>query len=223
MPDPDSAPVPVPRSGSPDCAPTTTRRRWVAAGALLAAGITLGAVLRSDVVRAVGRFVPRSEASWRETVREDAVSLLAVINPDPRLPEDLASAPEFVEAWRARRGAYSPERLADLAARLEAYLVFLEAEHEDAAEIYRSGIRPDVGTSEASRAAREGVRSAYGPFAETLLRQGDDLREQAYRASPKTAGYDPYLPDYAEQARVLREWLPRARARVVELTGVTRP
>jgi hypothetical protein len=51
------------------------------------------------------------------------------------------------------------------------------------------------------------------------VRQADDLREDAFRSSPKVAkGDDPEATDFRQEYDDLRAWLPRAHRRVDELT-----
>jgi hypothetical protein len=195
------------------------RRTILAALLLLAAGFGAGMVFRRPIARRLQALLPVTT----EQVRLDAVSLLSVLAPDPRLPAVLPKdAPEwgpFWEQWDARRARYSPEQLADLRARLEGFLDFLQAEYADAAEIYRTGRRPED-ASDAARELRLRVRQDFGETGEALLRQADELREEAYKASPRVAGVDPDLPDYGEKFDdLLRRWLPLAQARVAELTA----
>ena len=194
------------------------RRKVTATILLLAFGAGVGIILRPWIVRTVADVVPLSDATWTEQVRLDAVSLLDVIRPDDRLPETLRDQPEFWEAWDKRRRRYTPERLADLRTRLFDYLDFLHAEYAECADIYRSGIRPDQ-RSDAAEEARRRIRAGFGEFAATLERQADELREEAYRASPKVAGYAPDEVNYIELEEGFRTWLPRAQARVEELTA----
>jgi hypothetical protein len=198
------------------------RRKIVIASVLVAAGVGAGVVFRSVVLRSVAWVVPATPERWAEQVRLDAISLLDVVRPDPRLPEDLAGQAEFRSFWEDRRSKYPPDRLADLRTRLHDYLDFLQAEYADCAEIYRNGPRERL-QSDAAREARRRVTAGFGEFAKkTLLPQADELREEAYRASPKVAGYDPDLPDFVQEYDDLRAWLPRAHARVDELTAPPR-
>lgn len=155
-----------------------------------------------------------------EQVRTDAIDLLQVLRPDGRLPEKLPD--EFWRVWDEQRRHYPPERLADLRRRLHDYLDFVQAEHADAKEIYATGLRPER-RSDAAEEARRRVRAAFGEFADTLVAQVDGptgLREDAYKASPKVAGYDPDLPNYEDvYLDLVQNWFPRARARADELTA----
>lgn len=197
-----------------------SRRRLLIGLALLTAGVFAGVQARPWLARlTVGPVT-------QEQIRLDAVSLLDVLRPDPRLPDDLAADPEgwggFWEAWDARRARYSPEQLEDLRTRLGDYLDFLRAEYADCEEIYRLG-RPDhvQVQSDAAKEARRRVRAGFGAFADTLVRQADEMREDAYESSPKVAGGgDPDVPDYrALMDDLTTKWLPLAETRVVQLTA----
>lgn len=200
------------------------RRRTAIAVLLLACGVIagffFGAPLSRAISAAVSRTVPMTDADWREQVRLDAVSLLAVVAPDPRLPETLddPALAEFRAKWDERRAKYPPERLDDLRTRLHDYLDFLQAEYADCAEVYRAGRRPET-RSDAAEEARRRVQAGFGAFAATLMKQADELREEAYTSSPKVAGgEDPALTDFRQEYDDLRAWLPRAHRRVDELT-----
>jgi hypothetical protein len=195
------------------------RRTTLALVLLLALGMLAGWLARGPIL---GAF-RSTRAVDDEQVRSDAIDLLQVVRPDENLPAELPA--EFWAVWDAQRRRYPPERLADLRQRLDAYLDFLQAEHADAREIYRNGLRPE-GRSDAAEEARRRVRAAFGDFARTLEEQVDGpkgLREDAYKASPKVAGFDPELPDYEEvYLDLVQNWFPRARARVDELTAPPR-
>jgi hypothetical protein len=193
------------------------RRKVTVAVLLLAGGFAAGWLFRPELTDVWRAVVPPSEGWWQETVRRDAATLVALVRPDPRLPAELP--PDLRARWDENRLRYPPERLADLRRRLEGYLALLEAEYADAAEIYRSGQR-EFATSDAAREARRRVEADFGPAAAALLAELDQLRDKAYLASPKTAGYDPDEQDYVALERDLREWLPRARARIAELTAI---
>ncbi|MCE9634146.1 MAG: hypothetical protein K8T90_00445 [Planctomycetes bacterium] len=200
------------------------RRRTALAVLLVVSGVLAGVFFRVPILRAlsgvVSATVPMTAAAWDEQVRLDAVSLLAVVAPDPKLPESLddPAMAEFNAKWAERRAKYSPERLDDLRTRLHDYLDFLQAEHADCAEIYRSGRRPET-RSDAAEEARRRMHTGFGVFADTLTKQADDLREDAFRASPKVArGEDPDVTDFRQEYDDLRAWLPRAHRRVDELT-----
>ena len=195
-----------------------TRRKVTAAILLLACGAGLGVVLRPWILRTVADVVPMSEEAWTEQVRLDAVSLLNVLRPDERLPASLHDQPEFWDAWNKRRRRYTRERLADLRTRLRDYLDFLNAEYAECADIYRAGIRPEQ-RSDAAEEARRRIRAGFGAFAATLERQAEEMREEAYRASPKVAGYAADEVNYVELQQGFLEWLPRAEARADELTA----
>lgn len=202
-----------------------TRRRISIALVLVVAGVAAGMTFSAELRRAfdalVHGAVPLSEADWSEQVRRDAVTLLAVVAPDPKLPESLddPSMAEFNAKWGERRAKYAVERLSDLRGRLHDYLDFLQAEYADCADIYLSGRRPET-RSDASEEARRRVGAGFGEFAPTLLAQADQLREQAYRDSPKVAkGDDPDTVDFRLEYDDLRAWLPRAHRRVDELTA----
>jgi len=204
-------------AAAPANARTDARRRVVLGVLLALLGFGLGWIFRDPLLHALRQVFPPSEATWDEWVREDATTLLGVVGPDPRLPEELPQ--EFLDHWDRRRRRYPPERLTDLRRRLDDYLDFLEAEHSDCAEIYRAGIRENV-LSDAAKEARRRVTADFGPFAETLIRQADALRDEAYLASPKTAGFDPDATNFVESREDLRNWMPRARARVIQLTTI---
>ena len=200
------------------------RRKILIGTVLLVVGVLAGIQARPWIARwAVGPVTP-------EQIQLDAVSLLDVLRPDPRLPDDLAADPEgwkgFWAAWDPRRARYSDEQLADLRRRLDDYLDFLHAEYADCAEIYRLG-RPDhvQVQSDAAKEARLRVRADFGAFAETLVKQADEMREDAYTSSPKVAaGDDPALTDYRDAYdELVQKWLPMAHARVDQLTAPVAP
>ena len=183
-------------------------RRVLILVVLLAAGFFLAPV--------IAEMFP-SKAQWEEKLRTDAVTAVQVLRPDPTLPDSLAGLDDFWAAWDARLDLYDDERREELRRRLYVYLDFLEAEYADAAEAFTSG--EDLGgPSKTAASLREDLRAAFGAEAEVMIEQADRQRDAAYRASPKHGGYDPDQPDFRLEAEVIREWLPRARARADELT-----
>lgn len=203
--------------------PDSSRRRTVVACVvLLVIGVALGVVFRAQVA-AVGRALfPPPVASPEERIKADARSLLDVVKPDPRLPETLDGQTEFWKTWDARRALYTPAELDDLRRRLDDYLDFLAAEYTDCAEIYRTGAL-DTTQSDASKEARTRIRAGFGEFAEVLIADAAKLRDTAYKASPKVAGYDPSLDNFVELKADVFLWIPRARARIQELTAPVAP
>lgn len=189
-----------------------TRRFLVFGAFLLAAGLAAG-VLWGDRFRGA---VSAITASREERLRGDACALLALVRPDPRLPESLEGQDAFWKVWEDRRASYTAEERRDLAGRLHAYLDFLEAEYADCADIYAEGHR-ETHLSDAAKAARERLAPAFGDLATTILAQADELRDEAYRASPRHSGFDPHEVNFVTLREGLRTWMPRARARVAEL------
>lgn len=197
---------------------TRSTFRWAAVLLVVgfAAGIVFSGTLRGWAREVRFRLVPPSDAEWTEQVRLDAVSLLAVIRPDPRLPDTLPSV--VWEAWDPRRRRYSPERLNDLRSRLHDFVEFVDAEHADCSEIYLTGRRPE-GMSDAAAEARRRVAAALGAdAAKREIDAMDALREEAFRSSPSVAGRDPDLPDFAAVREDIRRWRAQAFARADELT-----
>ncbi len=189
---------------------------------LLIAGAALGVVFKAEVA-AVGRTLfPPPIVSPEERIRADARTLLDIVKPDPRLPETLDGQTEFWKTWDARRALYTPAELDDLRRRLDDYLDFLAAEYTDCSEIYRTGAL-DTTQSDASKEARSRIRAGFGDFAEVLIADAAKLRDTAYKASPKVAGYDPSLDNFVELKAEVFQWIPRARARIQELTTPIAP
>lgn len=147
------------------------------------------------------------EAPWRDVLR-------------PQLhPEAVVEMPEFQEKWEARRKLYDQGHMARLREVLHAYLDCLEAEYADAADIYQSGDSELM--SDSARRARERFAELLGPAAEPVFADfKENLREQAFRDSPVTAGRDPDLPDWREWSTQLQDWLPEARRAVDRCTTV---
>ncbi|MCG3135387.1 MAG: hypothetical protein HMLKMBBP_03037 [Planctomycetes bacterium] len=184
---------------------------------LLAFGVAGGIVFRGPIRDLWRGAVGVSDADWDGQIAKDAGSLLELVRPD-RAGIDLRGQKPFWDAWDARRGRYPDERLAELRARLHAYLDFMEVEHGECAEIYRTGMTPDR-RSAAADTARAKLKSGFGELGETLVKQADELREEAYRSSPKVAaGFDPAVTDFVRALDDLRKLLPTARRRADELT-----
>src|SRR5687767_4832948 len=185
------------------------RRRVFFVLVLLLGGFGVGILLRP--------FLWRTDAEWRERVREDTLRLAVLVRPTPWL-----DAPEGTlehEEWLARRRDYPAEHLAALRERLHAYVDLYVAEYADAAVIYDTGSRPEV-LSEGAKEARARFRELFGAAGEKGVAEFDAKREDAYRASPVIGGgADPSLVDYREEWRRLREWEPLVRRRIEELTA----
>lgn len=193
------------------------KRRVATLVVLLVSGVAAGVIFRGPLRDLVRGVVPASDADWDRQVAMDASSLLEVVRPD-RVGVDITSQKLFRDAWDARRGRYPPEKLADLRERLRSYLDFLEIEHGECADIWRTGATPDR-RSAASDAARDRVVRGFGELGPKLVRQADDLREEAYRSSPRVAaGVDPDDTDFVAALEALRRALPACRRRVDELT-----
>jgi hypothetical protein len=124
-------------------------------------------------------------------------------------------------AWLKRKPLYDEEMLASLRRKLEAFVEFEAAEYADAKQIYLGGTLPDR-RSQLAQDAEKRLREQFGPRISDAMAEQFRLsvREKAYQASPKVGGgADPDLPRYDElYDDLVRNWLPRARARIEELT-----
>lgn len=194
------------------------RKKILAALLLVAAGVACGYVFAPWIAWVLRTSVPRSEAAWNEQVRADAVTLVRdVLAPDR--PPELAESQEFRKVWDAQRARYPEERLTDLRRRLGDYLDFVVAEYADCAEIYRLGPGGAPGRrSDGAEEARRALRASFGEFAATLESQADEMREEAFRSSPRTAGWSEDMPDFRQAYDDLLRWLPGARALAERLT-----
>jgi hypothetical protein len=214
---------PDPHDVSAEADALRARKRTVlGAVILLAAGVAVGIVFRAEVASVGRTLFPPPILAPEDRIRADARSLLDVVKADPRLPETLAGQTGFWKSWDARRALYTPAELEDLRRRLNDYLDFLAAEYTDCAEIYRTGAF-DTTQSDASKEARTRIRADFGDFAEVLVAEALKLRDTAYKASPKVAGYDSSLDNFVDAKADLFNWLPRARARIDELTAPPAP
>jgi hypothetical protein len=161
-----------------------------------------------------------SDATWREQIRRDALSLRDYLRPDPWVEDD----PKVEAAWDKRRVLYDEKHLERLRERLDAYVDFEIAEWADAKNIYLSGRLPDK-PSDNALAARTKLEEAFGDDAKPMIEDfAKGVREPAYRASPKVGGgIDPDLPKFDEAYdKLAAEWVPKARARIGKLTAPAR-
>jgi len=191
-----------------------TRRKAVVATLLVLAGAALWFVVRSQM--------GPSERQWAAQIQQDALALTQVLRRDFR-PGEKAEA-EVDAAWAKRRPLYDAPHLAELGARLTAFVDFQVAEYADAKDIYLSGRDPAKPSTQAL-VAYDKLKQAFGADADVMISQFKDaVREAAFKASPKIGGEpDPDLPKYdAIYDDLVKTWLPQARARVERLTSPPR-
>jgi hypothetical protein len=190
-----------------------TRQRAVVATSLVLAG----AALWMFVVRPL---LGPAERDWQTQIAEDSLPLTQLLRYDLRVT-DVA---KIDAAWEKRRALYDASHLAQLRERLLAFVEFQVAEYADAKEIYLAG-RDAAKPSTQALVAQAKLREAFGEPAEKMISDfRDNVREAAYKASPKIGGEpDPDMPKYdAIYDDLVKTWLPQARAAAERLTSPPR-
>ena len=186
-----------------------TRRRWVFGAFLVLAGAGLWMFV-------VAPILGPSQRTWQAQIELDSVPLTQALRYDVRLER----VSQFDAAWAKRRVLYDEAHLADLRERLLTFVDFQVAEYADAKQIYLAGSRPETPSAAAS-AVHQRLAVAFPGEAATWISQfKQNVREAAYTASPAVAhDVDPDLPKYDSiYDDVVTKWLPKAKARVAELT-----
>ncbi len=161
-----------------------------------------------------------TEQDWEEQMEGDFETALSVLTGirSGRLPLDMAGEDAFWRRWDRRMDLYDSEHRAELGGHLALYLEFIQAEYADMSEIYRNGDGSKA-ASDAAVAARGSVSERLGEVGRKLITDADELREDAYNASPVHSGLDPDLVDYIMENEVVKTWAPEAQrliARMVE-------
>lgn len=193
------------------------RVQLLAALAVLLAGMGVGLFGQSE-----GWFA--DDADWEQQIHDDVRELLKVLGPPPSLHVDLEREPEFWEAWEPRFERYPEEKQRRLRDALSAYVDLMEAEYGDVLEISLASGDSVVSVmenpSDRVKRSRAAVEERLGELGATLVEQSRGLREDAFRAAPGVAGHGIDEVNYEQLGRrVLQEWAPAARERVIQLTG----
>ncbi len=185
-----------------------TRKRILTTFLIVAVGFLAGILLRPHL--------PTSDADAELQLRQDVEALLKAVQ--PRADGLYQLGEDFRASWEPRRREYSRDQLLDMRSRLHVFIDHVVVEHADASVVYTDGARDAI--SAEARATRLDLRDALGDeLADLIIRDSEALREDAFTASPETAGYDPGLPDYAALALAIRDVAVLARTRADELTA----